>query len=73
MLPQSQREVFIELIGDVVRQLRVDPNLSLPLVVHGPPDQSAGGSPVTSRRPRERDRSLDPAKVHLCDILIENK
>ncbi|XP_011503248.1 PREDICTED: serine/threonine-protein kinase WNK1 [Ceratosolen solmsi marchali] len=62
LLPQSQRETFIELIEDIVKQLRLDPSLNLPLVAHGPPDQSAGGSPVTSRRPRERDHSLDMSK-----------
>lgn len=63
LLPQSQCETFIELIEDIVKQLRLDPARSLPLVAHGPPDQSAGGSPVTSRRPRDRDHSLDTAKV----------
>ncbi|XP_076164633.1 wnk kinase isoform X2 [Ptiloglossa arizonensis] len=63
LLPQSQCETFIELIEDIVRQLRLDPTRALPLVAHGPPDQSAGGSPVTSRRPRDRDHSLDTAKV----------
>ncbi|XP_034193683.2 wnk kinase isoform X1 [Osmia lignaria lignaria] len=62
LLPQSQCETFVELIEDIVKQLRLDPSRSLPLVAHGPPDQSAGGSPVTSRRPRERDHSLDTAK-----------
>ncbi|KAK9297698.1 hypothetical protein QLX08_008739 [Tetragonisca angustula] len=63
LLPQSQCETFVELIEDIVKQLRLDPTRSLPLVAHGPPDQSAGGSPVTSRRPRDRDHSLDTAKV----------
>lgn len=63
LLPQSQCETFIELIEDIVKQLRLDPTRTLPLVAHGPPDQSAGGSPVTSRRPRDRDHSLDTAKV----------
>lgn len=63
LLPQSQCETFVELIEDIVKQLRLDPARSLPLVAHGPPDQSAGGSPVTSRRPRDRDHSLDTAKV----------
>ncbi|XP_029659194.1 serine/threonine-protein kinase WNK1 isoform X3 [Formica exsecta] len=62
LLPQSQCETFIELIEDIVKQLRLDPTRTLPLVAHGPPDQSAGGSPVTSRRPRDRDHSLDTAK-----------
>ncbi|KOX79935.1 Serine/threonine-protein kinase WNK1 [Melipona quadrifasciata] len=62
LLPQSQCETFVELIEDIVKQLRLDPTRSLPLVAHGPPDQSAGGSPVTSRRPRDRDHSLDTAK-----------
>lgn len=62
-MPQSQCETFVELIEDIVKQLRLDPTRSLPLVAHGPPDQSAGGSPVTSRRPRDRDHSLDTAKV----------
>lgn len=66
LLPQSQCETFIELIEDIVKQLRLDPTRALPLVAHGPPDQSAGGSPVTSRRPRERDHSLDTAKVGFC-------
>ena len=69
LLPQSQRETFIELIEDVVKQLRLDPSLNLPLVAHGPPDQSAGGSPVTSRRPRERDHSLDASKVKFQSLL----
>lgn len=64
LLPQSQCETFVELIEDIVKQLRLDPTRSLPLVAHGPPDQSAGGSPVTSRRPRDRDHSLDTSKVH---------
>lgn len=63
LLPQSQCETFVELIEDIVKQLRLDPTRALPLVAHGPPDQSAGGSPVTSRRPRDRDHSLDTAKV----------
>lgn len=63
LLPQSQCETFVELIEDIVKQLRLDPSHSLPLVAHGPLDQSAGGSPVTSRRPRERDQNLDSAKV----------
>ncbi|XP_019699326.1 uncharacterized protein LOC105188438 isoform X2 [Harpegnathos saltator] len=63
LLPQSQCETFVELIEDIVKQLRLDPTRTLPLVAHGPPDQSAGGSPVTSRRPRDRDHSLDTAKV----------
>ena len=67
-MPQSQCETFVELIEDIVKQLRLDPSHSLPLVAHGPPDQSAGGSPVTSRRPRERDHSLDTTKV----ILMRN-
>ncbi|OAD59198.1 Serine/threonine-protein kinase WNK3 [Eufriesea mexicana] len=62
LLPQSQCETFVELIEDIVKQLRLDPTRTLPLVAHGPPDQSAGGSPVTSRRPRDRDHSLDTAK-----------
>ncbi|PBC29790.1 serine/threonine-protein kinase Wnk isoform X5 [Apis cerana] len=62
LLPQSQCETFVELIEDIVKQLRLDPTRALPLVAHGPPDQSAGGSPVTSRRPRDRDHSLDTAK-----------
>ena len=70
LLPQSQRETFIELIEDIVKQLRLDPSLNLPLVAHGPPDQSAGGSPVTSRRPRERDHSLDTAKVIIYFFLV---
>lgn len=45
-------------------QLRLDPERSLPLIAHGPPDQSAGGSPVNSRRPRDRDHSLDTSKVN---------
>lgn len=64
LLPESQFETFVELIEDIVKQLRLNPSHSLPLVAHGPPDQSAGGSPVNSRRPRERDHSLDPAKVY---------
>ncbi|XP_066588439.1 serine/threonine-protein kinase Wnk-like isoform X2 [Prorops nasuta] len=63
LLPQSQCDTFVELIEDIVKQLRLDPTRSLPLVAHGPPDQSAGGSPVTSRRPRDRDHSLDTSKV----------
>ncbi|XP_063978625.1 serine/threonine-protein kinase Wnk isoform X2 [Diachasmimorpha longicaudata] len=63
LLPQTQCETFVELIEDIVKQLRLDPTRSLPLVAHGPPDQSAGGSPVTSRRPRDRDHSLDASKV----------
>ncbi|KOC60991.1 Serine/threonine-protein kinase WNK3 [Habropoda laboriosa] len=62
LLPQSQCETFVDLIEDIVKQLRLDPARALPLVAHGPPDQSAGGSPVTSRRPRDRDHSLDTAK-----------
>ncbi|XP_015119573.1 uncharacterized protein LOC107042871 isoform X2 [Diachasma alloeum] len=62
LLPQTQCETFVELIEDIVKQLRLDPTRSLPLVAHGPPDQSAGGSPVTSRRPRDRDHSLDASK-----------
>ncbi|XP_076240091.1 wnk kinase isoform X3 [Calliopsis andreniformis] len=62
LLPQSQCETFVELIEDIVKQLRLDPTRALPIVAHGPPDQSAGGSPVTSRRPRDRDHSLDTAK-----------
>lgn len=63
LLPQSQCDTFIELIEDIVKQLRLDPSSALPLVAHGPPDQSAGGSPVTSRRPRDREHSLDTTKV----------
>ncbi|XP_033213341.1 uncharacterized protein LOC117170590 isoform X3 [Belonocnema kinseyi] len=62
LLPPSQCETFVELIEDIVKQLRLNPSHSLPLVAHGPPDQSAGGSPVTSRRPRERDHSFDTPK-----------
>lgn len=63
LLPQSQCGTFVELIEDIVKQLRLDPTRSLPLVAHGPADQSAGGSPVTSRRPRDREHSLDTVKV----------
>lgn len=63
LLPQSQQDTFIELIEDIVKQLRLNPEHSLPLVAHGPPDQSASGSPVTSRRPREREQNVDLHKV----------
>ncbi|XP_023287595.1 uncharacterized protein LOC105697780 isoform X1 [Orussus abietinus] len=72
LLPQSQCETFVELIEDIVKQLRLDPTRSLPLVAHGPPDQSAGGSPVTSRRPRDRDHSLDAAKVRHGSLTRQN-
>lgn len=50
----------------------MDPSHSLPLVAHGPPDQSAGGSPVTSRRPRDRDQNVDSTKVTISLSIHEN-
>lgn len=53
LLPEHQSDVFVDLIKDIVKQLKQSPD-RLPVVPYCPLD-----SPVTSRKPRDRER--DPS------------
>ncbi|KAJ9584589.1 hypothetical protein L9F63_021059, partial [Diploptera punctata] len=50
LLPEHHSDIFIELINDIVRQLKENPE-RVPVLPHCPLD-----SPVTSRKPRDRER-----------------
>ena len=57
LLPEGQAELFTELIQDIVRQVKADPN-KLPMVSQYLSSENSG-SPV-AHRPRERERDMDP-------------
>lgn len=57
LLPEGQAELFTELIQEIVRQVKADPN-KLPVVSQYLPCDNSG-SPV-AHRPRERERDIDP-------------
>ncbi|PSN52020.1 hypothetical protein C0J52_04514, partial [Blattella germanica] len=50
LLPEHHSDIFIDLINDIVRQLKENPERK-PVLPHGPLD-----SPVTNRKPRDRER-----------------
>lgn len=53
LLPEHHSDVFVDLIKDIVQQLKQSPD-RLPVVPYCPLD-----SPITSRKPRDRER--DPS------------
>lgn len=70
LLPEHHSEIFIELVQDIVHQLKEHPD-RLP-VVHCQMDVTM--SPGTSRKPRERERehSAEPVRVSssFCSLFI---
>ncbi|XP_069693417.1 uncharacterized protein Wnk isoform X2 [Periplaneta americana] len=50
LLPEHHSDIFVDLIKDIVRQLKENPD-RIPVLPHCPMD-----SPVTSRKPRDRER-----------------
>jgi hypothetical protein len=50
LLPEHHSDIFVDLIKDIVQQLKENPD-RLPVLPHCPLD-----SPVTTRKPRDRER-----------------
>jgi WNK lysine deficient protein kinase len=50
LLPEHHSDIFVDLINDIVQQLKENPD-RLPVLPYCPLD-----SPVTSRKPRDRER-----------------
>lgn len=50
LLPEHHSDIFVDLINDIVQQLKENPD-RLPLLPYCPLD-----SPITSRKPRDRER-----------------
>ncbi|XP_034255000.1 serine/threonine-protein kinase WNK2-like isoform X6 [Thrips palmi] len=57
LLPETQAELFTEIIQEIVRQVKADPS-KLPVVTQCFPSETSG-SPV-AHRPRDRERDSDP-------------
>lgn len=57
LLPETQAELFTEIIQEIVKQVKADPS-KLPVVTQFFPSEHSG-SPV-AHRPRDRERDSDP-------------
>lgn len=59
LLGEEHAEVFVDLVADLVRQLKENPGIIPVLPATQQIDNVAVGSPVVVRRPRDRDRSVE--------------
>ncbi|KAK6639894.1 hypothetical protein RUM43_008169 [Polyplax serrata] len=65
LLSEQHSDVLIELVADLIRQLKENPDKIpvLPTTTTLPGDSTSNvGSPVVVRKPRERDRSVEPKR-----------
>jgi len=65
LLPEHHSDLFVDLIKDIVQQLKQSPD-RLPVLPYCPLD-----SPVTSRKPRDRER--DPSTESQKRVSLSRK